>query len=138
MSRKQAIPEDYVRLERKLCPVCGQQFDSGAILLHKRLRSIPKEAALTGYEFCKECTAKRDEGYVAMVEIDPARSGGGSTKKMEDAYRTGRLLHIRREAAAKIFKDFDTTLDMVWIDAEVFDMLVSMMPPVEENVSEGA
>jgi hypothetical protein len=121
------IPDDYVRLGKHLCPVCCKTFDSGEILIHKQLQSIPEELALTDYELCKECDARNTDGYIALVEIDPTRSSGGTTKKMHEVYRTGRIGHIRRTVATEIF-DFDVSGVMVFVSPDLTDKLISMMP----------
>lgn len=46
---KKEIPDDYVRMQK--CIHCGK--DTGAILLNKRLKSIPEEQVYS--DFCPEC-----------------------------------------------------------------------------------
>jgi len=59
----------------------------------------------TGYGLCKDCQQKKDDGYVALIVCDPTKSTivGGKVQKMEDAHRTGEIIHVRKAAARRIF-----------------------------------
>lgn len=86
--------KSHVSLEQQLCLVCGTLFDSGKILLDRRLRASLKHHTTTGWELCPEHQRMSLEGFVALVEIDPQRSGsptGSGLMKPDQAYRTERL-----------------------------------------------
>lgn len=98
--------KSYVSLERRLCLVCGLPFDTGNLLLDKRLRSSMAHHTTTGWGLCAEHQALFDDGFVALVECDPERSGvsaGVGTLRPEQAYRTGRLAHLRKEVFMPLF-----------------------------------
>ncbi len=59
----------------------------------------------TGWGLCPEHQKLADDGFVALVECDPHRSGSqaGGRMKPEQAYRTGRLAHLRRTVFAQVF-----------------------------------
>lgn len=60
----------------------------------------------TGWGLCPEHQKLSDDGFVALVECDPQRSGSASDAdrmKPEQAYRTGRLMHLKREVFARVF-----------------------------------
>ena len=85
--------KSHVSLEQHVCLVCGTAFDTGAILLDKRLRASMERHTTTGWGLCPEHQKLFDDGFVALVECDPQRSGSqaGGRMKPEQAYRTGRL-----------------------------------------------
>jgi hypothetical protein len=100
--RFRAIPPDqpentvddksYVSLEQHLCMVCAIPFDTGSILLDRRLRSSMERHTTTGWGLCPEHQRLHSEGFVALVECDPQRSGARSSDgqmKPDQAYRTG-------------------------------------------------
>ncbi|MET3517888.1 hypothetical protein ABIC63_005695 [Pseudacidovorax sp. 1753] len=98
--------KSYVSLEQKLCLVCGLSFDTGNLLLDKRLRPSMAHHMATGWGLCAEHQALFDDGFVALVECDPERSGvaaGAGTLRPEQAYRTGRLAHLRRDVFMHLF-----------------------------------
>lgn len=98
--------KSHVSLEQHVCLVCGTRFDTGAILLDKRLRPSMKHHTATGWGLCPEHQKLSDDGFVALVECDPQRSGasaGAARMKPEQAHRTGRLAHVKREAFALVF-----------------------------------
>lgn len=93
-------------LEQHVCLVCGVRFDTGAILLDRRLRASMEHHTATAWGLCPEHQKLSDDGFVALVECDPQRSGspaGAARMKPEEAYRTGRLAHLKREAFAHVF-----------------------------------
>ena len=98
--------KSYVSLEKKLCLACGLSFDTGNLLLDKRLRPSMAHHTTTGWGLCAEHQALFDGGFVALVECDPERSGvaaGVGTLRPEQAYRTGRLAHLRRDVFMRLF-----------------------------------
>lgn len=122
--KRNNIPDNYVAMEQLVCPVCGTTHDSGAILLNQRLRSIKGAKGgrvTTGYGLCDEHQRLFDEGYLALIGIDPSRSSlTGDTVKTEGAYRTGTVMHIRRTVADAIFNiPIDPSLPMVFVDENV-------------------
>ena len=98
--------KSHVSLEQHVCLVCGTRFDTGGVLLDRRLRASMERHTATGWGLCPEHQKLSDDGFVALVECDPQRSGspaGGGRVKPEQAYRTGRLAHLKREAFAQVF-----------------------------------
>ena len=117
-------------MERKLCLVCGCEYDTGAILLDRRLRQHLERYTTTGWGLCEEHQRLHHDGYVALVECDPRRSGEPSSKNLlppDQAYRTGRLAHLRREAFARMF-DVPITPHQpcIFVDPGVIDQLQLM------------
>ena len=89
-------------LEQKVCLVCAKTFDSGALLLDTRVKDSMEHYTVTGWDLCPEDKAKYDDGYVALVEArTPA---AGMTLMPEEAYRLGRIVHIREAAFDTIFE----------------------------------
>ncbi len=95
--------QSQVSLEQHACLVCGTAFDTGAILLDKRLRASMERHTATGWGLCSEHQKLSDDGFVALVECDPQRSGSqaGGRMKPEQTYRTGRLVHLRRTGRSR-------------------------------------
>jgi len=105
--------QSQVSLEQHACLVCGTAFDTGAILLDKRLRASMERHTATG------C-------FVALVECDPQRSGSqaGGRMKPEQTYRTGRLVHLRRTAFAQVFNvPVEDEQACVFVEPGVIDQL---------------
>lgn len=124
--------KSHVSMEQHVCIVCGQPYDSGALLLDRRLRPSMEDKTVTGWGLCPEHKEKHEAGYVALVEVDPERSGSGehppagTVIKPEDAYRTGRLLHVRRAVWGQVFnvpvpaKPDGTPLPLCFVPPQVF------------------
>ena len=122
--------KSHVSLEQHVCLVCGKAFDTGTILLDKRLRASMGHHTKTGWGLCPEHQKLADDGFVALVECDPQRSGspaGGGRVKPEQAYRTGRLAHLKREAFAQVF-DVPIAADQpcVFVEPGVIEQLQTM------------
>lgn len=121
------IPDNYVRMEQKLCPVCTKRFDCGGILLHRQLKEIPEDRTVTGWQPCPECQKLMDDGFIALIECDPSKSDIRDAKiKPENAWRTTRIAWIKQEAAKRVF-NLELS-KMAFIEPAVYEMLVEMMP----------
>ncbi|WP_295380794.1 ATPase [uncultured Pseudacidovorax sp.] len=123
--------KSFVSLEQRLCTVCGRPFDTGHLLLDKRLRPSMTHHTTTGWGLCPEHQKLFDEGFVALIECDPARSGvpAGSTRlQPEQAYRTGRLAHLRREVFTRVFNvAIDDEQACVFVESGVIERLEAMV-----------
>jgi hypothetical protein len=113
----------FVAMEKKACPVCGQTFDSGAVLINTRLRDI-KEPAITGWEFCPDHQKLKDDGFIALVEIDENKSRRPFTP--DSVWRTGRIAYVRNEVAAEIFNVPLSDKGLAFVDANVIDKLAAI------------
>lgn len=124
--------KSHVSLEQHVCLVCGTAFDTGAILLDKRLRASMGRHTATGWGLCPEHQKLSDDGFVALVECDPQRSGSqaGGRMKPEQAYRTGRLAHLRRTVFAQVFNvPIADEQACVFVEPGVIEQLQSMTAP---------
>ena len=94
------MTKSHVGMEYLMCTVCGTQFESGAILLDRRLRNSLERHTLTGWGTCPEHQAQLDDGYCHLIECNNTHTG--ETIKPEDADRTGKLLTIKRAFLAQV------------------------------------
>lgn len=85
MSKPRTIPEDYVRMAK--CRYCGH--DSGAILLNRRLQSIPENQAFDS-EPCPDCK----ERFKSMVYFlgDCGHNGFVKTHVIEERIDNPKLV----------------------------------------------
>ena len=125
--------KSHVSLEQHLCLVCATAFDTGSLLLDRRLRASMGRHTTTGWGLCPEHERMHSDGFVALVECDPQRSGARSSDgqlKPEQAYRTGRLAYLRRTVFAEVF-DVTIALDqpVVFIEPGVIEKLQAMVAP---------
>ena len=122
--------KSHVSLEQHVCLVCGTRFDTGGVLLDRRLRASMERHTATGWGLCPEHQKLSDDGFVALVECDPQRSGspaGGGRVKPEQAYRTGRLAHLKREAFAQVFNvPIAADQPCVFVEPGVIEQLQTM------------
>jgi len=126
--------KSHVSMEQHVCLVCGVAFDTGAILLDKRLRASMERHTVTAWGLCAEHQKLADDGFVALVECDPQRSGApGGRLKPEQAYRTGRLAHIKRHVFAQVFNvPIEANQACVFVEPGVIEQLQAMVPPAAD------
>ena len=126
--------KSHVSMEQHVCLVCGVAFDTGAILLDKRLRASMERHTVTGWGLCAEHQKLADDGFVALVECDPQRSGSpGGRLKPEQAYRTGRLAHIKRHVFTQVFNvPIEANQACVFVEPGVIEQLQAMVPPAAD------
>jgi hypothetical protein len=127
--------KSHVSMEQHVCLVCGHSFDTGAVLLDRRLKPSMERHTITGWDLCPQHRELHEQGFVALVECDPERSGSpvaGDRIQPNEAYRTGKLAHLKREVFVKLFNspaELDTPC--VFVDPEVMAILEKMQPPSE-------
>ncbi len=126
--------KSHVSLEQHLCLVCGVAYDTGSILLDKRLRARLEHHTTTGWGLCAEHQKLSDDGFVALVECDPQRSGSpGDRLKPEQAYRTGRLAHVKRDVFATVFNvPIAADLAFVFVEPGMIERLETMVEPAAD------
>ncbi|MBH2008463.1 MAG: ATPase [Xanthomonadaceae bacterium] len=123
--------KSHVSLEQHVCLVCGVKYDTSSILLDKRLRASLEHHTTTGWGLCDEHQKLSNDGFVALVECDPQRSGSpGARLKPEQAYRTGRLAHLKRGVFATVF-NVPVAADQacVFVEPGVIERLQAMVEP---------
>ena len=128
--------KSHVSLEQHACLVCGIAYDTGSILLDKRLRASLERHTTTGWGLCVEHQRLFSDGFVALVECDPQRSGkppGADRLKPEQAYRTGRLAHLKRDVFATVF-NVPVSADQacVFVEPGVIEQLQAMVAPASD------
>jgi len=125
--------KSHVSLEQHVCLVCGVTFDTGSLLLNKRLRASMERHTVTGWDLCAEHQKLSDDGFVALVECDPQRSGLSSESgrlKLGQAYRTGRLAHLKREVFSKVFNEpIADDQTCVFVEPGVIQQVQAMVAP---------
>jgi len=121
--------KSHVSIEQRLCKVCGKPYDTDSLLLDLRLESTLDRNTVTGWGLCQEHQKLHDEGYIALVEVDPEKSViRGDSIKSENAHRTGRVAHVRRSFLKEFLTDFSTPDDvpLSFIDKTFMDTLATL------------
>jgi len=122
--------KSHVSLEQRVCLVCSVRFDTGSILLDKRLRPSLQHYTTTGWGLCAVHQKLSDDGFVALVECDPQRSGspaGSGNIQPEQAHRTGRLAHLKRDVFARVFNvAIAAAQPCVFVEPGVIEQLQAM------------
>lgn len=128
--------KSHVSLERHVCLVCGVTYDTGSILLDRRLRASLERYTTTGWGLCAEHQRLSDEGFVALVECDPERSGKPTSAdrlKPEETYRTGCLVHLKREVFAAVFNvPIEADQVCVFVEPGVIERIQMMVAPASD------
>lgn len=126
--------KSHVSMEQHVCIVCGNPYDTGAVLLKKNLRPTLERNTITGMGMCPRDQEKLDEGYIALVEIDNSQIAENvGYLKQEAAPRTGRLCHIRVSVFEHLMQQKAPTdksgkmIPMVFVDQEVIPKIEAMV-----------
>lgn len=113
--------KSFVSMERKCCPVCGKEFDTSSIILDKRGRPTLNRYTVTGWGLCPEHKKLFENGFVALVAIDEAKSSG---RNPDDVWRTGEIMHVRRHLWPEMFNvPIPDDVPLVWVDPQVINAL---------------
>ena len=128
------MSKSYVTLEQQRCIVCGKDFDTGALLLDRRLRDQFEHKTLTGMGLCAEHESLHKRGYVALVEVDEKASAIVNDRiQPGEEYRTGVVMHMRRRVWPNIFDSDAPDCPMVYMGVGVIDKLKGMGVAPEES-----
>ena len=128
------MKKSFVTLEQHVCPICARPHDSGALLLDTRMRDRFEHTTVTGWGLCEEHQKFYDDGFIALVACDEAKSeklpNGNITN--QGAYRLGPIVHVKMTAWPNVFnmplpEDSEgNTITHVFCDEKVVEMLAEM------------
>ena len=114
------MEKDFVSLGYKVCPVCEKQTDD-CVLLDQRLRKTIERKTCMGFAFCEE---HKKEGFITLIGVDSEKSNyDGGKIRPENAYKTGRVVFLKKEVFAQIFNTKINTFDFVYVEDKVIDFL---------------
>ncbi len=127
-ARNLPVPDDYIVLEKKICPVCGRIHTHAAgIIIHTHFKSIPEDKQVTGWGMCEEHAKLHDDGFVALVAIDENQStheeGKPNSYHPNDVYRTGPIAHLKRDRFNIIFNVEAPESLLVFCEEDVITIL---------------
>jgi len=122
--------KSHVSMELHVCLVCTMTYETGALLIDRRLRESLDRHTVTGWGLCPQHQALFDDGYIALVECDPEHSGNpspGDLVKPDKAYRTGRLAHVKRDVFDRLFNvPRNDKLPCVFVEPGVIEKLQAL------------
>lgn len=124
--------KSYVSLERHLCLVCGAEYDTGSVLLDRHLRTRFEKYTTTGWGLCPEHQQLFDDGFIALVECDPAKSYAASFDRLkrDHVHRTGKVLHLKwAESVHLLNVSLESRLPLVFVEPGVIEKLQAMVQP---------
>lgn len=87
--------KSHVTMEQHHCVACGTDYDTGSILLDKRLRQQFDRHTITGNGICPDCDVYAQRGYVFALEC--------KDNTQSDPKPTGTGMWIKREAMTSMF-----------------------------------
>lgn len=118
------MSKSNVSLGQHVCIVCAKTFNSGEILVDRRLRQSLETRTVTDWGMCPDCTSKKNEGYIALVGMDEQLSTlGEDTVKPSDAHRTGEVVHVRSSIWPKVFNVPVPSNGVAFVTPEVVELL---------------
>lgn len=130
--RSDSSDKSYVTLAQRVCQVCGNTYDTGELLLDKRLRKKFDMHTTVGMGLCPACEKLHNDGYVALVGVDARKSTiTGGTITPENAHRTGHVAHMKREVFTGMFNLDEEPGVMVFVDQAVMEMLQEKVKTAE-------
>ena len=99
------MEKSFTTLEQKICIITGEKYDTGALLMDKRMSKTFDMHTTTGWGISPEYQEQIDKGFIIFIGIDSEKSDvlPNGNIKPEGAYRTGEIIQIKEEAAKNIF-----------------------------------
>lgn len=106
--------KSHVSLAQHQCFICGSLFDTGEVLLDKRLRATLEPKTVTGLGVCEKCKAQIADGFVAILEANCTGE------------QTGRSLFLRASVFSDIFNQPAPDRGICKAPIQVFNELVGL------------
>lgn len=125
------MDKSHVSMETSICPVCGEENETGNILLDTRLRERFDKYTSTSWEMCASCQEKIDAGYIALIVARNPR--GKDTLSNKDAHRTGEILFVRKTAFTDIFSADLPEHGLAFLEESVAEALKEQFGERETN-----
>lgn len=122
--------KSHVSMVRKICIVTGQEYDTGEILLDRRMKDSLEETTVVGYGFAPEIQEQLDKGYTVLVEADPEKSTGNTP---DTVYRTGRYCFVENEVARKLFNSLTKENRIAYIEPGAYEWLIELVQLKKEE-----
>ena len=119
--------KSHVGMGRSVCPVCLQEHDE-VVLLDTKLRKTLTRHEFSGWAMCPEHQAKKDEGYVALVEVSNT-----TQPTLANAKRTGNLAHVRSSVWEHLFNVPIPEQGFGFIEGGVIEKLQEKMKEAENG-----
>jgi len=130
------MSKSFVTLEQRTCFVCGKTYDTGSLLIDRRMKDRFDMHTNVGLGMCKEHEDKIKEGYVILIGCDASKSevkDGGHTLDPKKAYRTGSLAFIKPELYRRLFNMAVPPNSVAFSDQGVLEWLETLQPAPEEK-----
>ena len=114
--------KSYVSMEQRICICCEKTYDTGAILLDQLIRDKFERYTTTGYGLCNNC---KKEGFLLLIEADDSLSTLEPDGSMlpQNAYKTGRVMYVKKDKINIFFNNDICNLDMAFIDIQAFEKI---------------
>lgn len=117
------MKRSHVSMEQKKCMVTGKDYDSGALLIDKRLKNSMEKHTITGWGISPEVQEKLDDGFIVLVGCDDQKSekNPDGSVSPDKAYRTGEILYMKRHIAEAVF-NIDIK-NMAFVDNKAIEII---------------
>lgn len=106
-----------------VCELCGEETGEIALLGAAYKNEAPRHM-MVNHSICDKCKANLDNGYIALMEARMVRG---------EPQRTGGLLFIKEEAAARLFNVPMGGSKIAFIEPEAFTKLQKMAEEAEHE-----
>jgi hypothetical protein len=119
--------KSYTSIEQHVCVICGHKYETGSVLLDKRLKDSFEMHTVTKEGICGKCE-EQCKKYVLLVVCDESKSGDIQDGKIKpgDVWRTGEIIQVKKSALGKIF-NIPINTKFCFINQESANKLKSMI-----------
>jgi hypothetical protein len=121
-------------MEQNICPICRVTFDTGAILLDRRLRDSMERHTTTSLSICPDCTTQSEDGWIALVGANgPVQDG---LLKPQDAVYAAEYLWVKRYVADQLFNVPLDTHPFVYLEPAAIERVKEIIAAHTEKENE--
>lgn len=117
------MDKSYVTMVTNFCPICGKEWNTGELLLDRRLSKRFERTTCTAVGLCEEHKAQVDSGeWVALIEASQVIDNSKGTIQYDP---TGNGALLKKEAAVQLLGD--TVAPFNYVEVGVLEQLQGMV-----------
>lgn len=114
-----------VAIETRFCPICGKEWKTGNILIHKRGKAEFDRNICTAIDICPDHKAQIDSGeWIALIEAKRVIDNSRGTVKYDP---TGNGALLKKEVAVEILGDGVAPIS--YVEIGILEQLQKMVVP---------
>lgn len=119
----------------ELCPICLSKMNEHIIMnmelsesRAKKVEEMHNKPIGFSAKPCEECQKLIDQGYIALISIDPSKSNVKNDRvNLKDIYRTGGFSWLKKDKTLQLLDIEEYSLPFILLDTELYTKVIDFV-----------